>query len=301
MTTFLLDLWHDLREKRLWPVAAAILLATAAVPILLFKPASTPAGSSTPNTTSKGLGSLPVVTMAETTGKVSKLDTFGEKNPFKPLNDIAKPPTEPTAGSSTGSTSSGGGSASGGSGGSGGGPNGGGGAPGGSPTSVTTTHTTTSSTTLFAFHVDVSFGERGHEKTYKDVKQLGMFPDDKDPVAVFMGMSSDGKKAVFLVDSAKYSADGEGSCQPSAKSCTFVTLGVSDSTNEETLASTDGSSEYTLKLLKINRVPLDQPKASKSNGSAPKRKGKAKVARHERRAAEALSRFIQASVFGGQG
>ena len=129
---------------------------------------------------------------------------------------------------------------------------------------------------------------------------VGMFPDAKDPVAVFMGMSGDGKKAVFLVDSEKYNADGEGSCKPSSKSCTFIQLGVSDSANEETLASADGNSEYTLKLLKINRVPLDQ---SKSNGASPKANGKAraKVARHERHAAETLSRFVQLSVFGGQG
>ena len=33
------DLWHDLREKRLWPVAALLLLALVAVPVLLAKPA----------------------------------------------------------------------------------------------------------------------------------------------------------------------------------------------------------------------------------------------------------------------
>ena len=27
MTTFFLDLWHDLREKRLWPVAAGLAVA----------------------------------------------------------------------------------------------------------------------------------------------------------------------------------------------------------------------------------------------------------------------------------
>ena len=32
MKMFFLDLWHDLREKRLWPVAALLLLALVAVP-----------------------------------------------------------------------------------------------------------------------------------------------------------------------------------------------------------------------------------------------------------------------------
>src|SRR5204863_2098528 len=102
-------------------------------------------------------------------------------------------------------------------------PSGGG---GGGGTSVTHTY--------YAFHIDVRFGSRGHEKIYKDVKQLSMLPDDKSPVVVFMGMSSDFKTAIFLVDSSKYEADGEGKCKPSPRSCSFVELNVHDSGNEET-------------------------------------------------------------------
>ena len=39
MTNFLLDIWSDLREKRLWPVAVALLVALVAVPVVLSKPA----------------------------------------------------------------------------------------------------------------------------------------------------------------------------------------------------------------------------------------------------------------------
>ena len=39
MKVFLLDLWHDLKEKRLWPVAVVLLVALVAVPVLLAKPA----------------------------------------------------------------------------------------------------------------------------------------------------------------------------------------------------------------------------------------------------------------------
>ena len=37
MKTFFLDLWHDLREKRMAPVAAVLALALVAVPVLLAK------------------------------------------------------------------------------------------------------------------------------------------------------------------------------------------------------------------------------------------------------------------------
>ena len=42
MKVFFLDLWQDLREKRLWPVALVLLLGLAAVPVLLAKPAEDP-------------------------------------------------------------------------------------------------------------------------------------------------------------------------------------------------------------------------------------------------------------------
>ena len=48
MTTFFLDLWQDLREKRLWPVAAGLAVAIVALPVALVKPASSPSPSSAP-------------------------------------------------------------------------------------------------------------------------------------------------------------------------------------------------------------------------------------------------------------
>ena len=42
MKVFALDLWQDLREKRLWPVALLLLAALVAVPVLLAKPAEDP-------------------------------------------------------------------------------------------------------------------------------------------------------------------------------------------------------------------------------------------------------------------
>ena len=42
MNDFLQDLWHDLREKRLWPFAGALLVALVAVPMLLIEPSEAP-------------------------------------------------------------------------------------------------------------------------------------------------------------------------------------------------------------------------------------------------------------------
>ncbi len=42
MKIFLLDLWHDLREKRLWPVAVVLAVGLVAVPVVLSKPSAAP-------------------------------------------------------------------------------------------------------------------------------------------------------------------------------------------------------------------------------------------------------------------
>ena len=42
MKIFMLDLWSDLREKRLWLVAVVLLLGLVAVPVILAKPAEEP-------------------------------------------------------------------------------------------------------------------------------------------------------------------------------------------------------------------------------------------------------------------
>ncbi|MDQ4040591.1 MAG: hypothetical protein M3141_02440 [Actinomycetota bacterium] len=40
--SFLRDIWTDLVDKRLWPVAAALLVALVAIPVVLTKPATAP-------------------------------------------------------------------------------------------------------------------------------------------------------------------------------------------------------------------------------------------------------------------
>ena len=42
MKIFLLDLWNDLRDERLWPVALVLLAGLVAVPVVLAKKAEEP-------------------------------------------------------------------------------------------------------------------------------------------------------------------------------------------------------------------------------------------------------------------
>ena len=57
MKIFLLDLWQDLRAKRLWPVALVLGAALIAVPVVLSKsPDAQPAPAPEANATSTAAG-----------------------------------------------------------------------------------------------------------------------------------------------------------------------------------------------------------------------------------------------------
>ncbi|TML81704.1 MAG: hypothetical protein E6G07_04465 [Actinobacteria bacterium] len=109
MTTFLLDLWQDLRAKRLWPVAVALVVATLAVPLVLSKSASSPVPP-TGGGQATGASKLPTVALDASSIDTSHLDVFGQKNPFAANSDKAVTigaPTGPTTPAGAASKASG--------------------------------------------------------------------------------------------------------------------------------------------------------------------------------------------------
>ena len=86
----------------------------------------------------------------------------------------------------------------------------------------------------FTYTADVRFGKRGHLKTYKSVNELDLLPDGNAPIVSFMGVK-DGNTAMFFVADPAYSADGEGSCQPTPQNCMFIFLKTDGAHNEETV------------------------------------------------------------------
>jgi len=107
MKDFVLDLWYDLREKRLWPIAALLLVALIGVPVLLLK--GTPEQTEPPVASGGAQTALPVVT-ADTSGIAgsSKLGSFDPKDPFRSRADAPGGAAAPTgvapAGSDAGAT-----------------------------------------------------------------------------------------------------------------------------------------------------------------------------------------------------
>jgi hypothetical protein len=272
MNKFLLDLWHDLRRKHLLPVAILLVGALVAVPIVMKKSSSGASDTSSPATSSSSSSPStdpkPVVVAATDTSTASKLDAFDSKNPFKPHLPKVKSSSSSSSSASTGTTGTTGssGSTSGGSGGGSDTSGGGGTSNGGSNTNT--------NKGPYAYVVNVKFGERDSAKTYHNVQKLDVLPNANNPLLVFMGVNTAGDTAVFLTDTS-LKASGEGACKPTADVCSFLYLKLNHSSDTEDLLAqnADGTgTEYTLKLLEINKVPVSElAKASKSSTAAKKR------------------------------
>jgi hypothetical protein len=288
MTTFFVDLWHDLREKRLWPVAVGLLAAIVAVPVLLFKPAGAPTAPATVAPPRSTLATLPVVAVDAGPTEGSRLEAFNQKNPFKPMKDLAKDTATSSSssaaskagGSASGATLGGGSSSSsksvGGSSSSSSSGSGGSSSGGSTPSSGATTPSTAPATPAvqwFHYTADFSFGAPGSLTKIKDAASFTLLPDDQHPSITFMGVADDHKSAVFFIADPGFTGAGEGKCNAKGAACRFITLRLADTHNEETFTSTDGSVTYDLKLLAIHRRNLSTD-GSGNPKPAPKAAGK---------------------------
>jgi hypothetical protein len=268
MKIFLLDLWHDLRAKRLWPVVVVLVMALVAVPVVLSKSSETPAAAPVKAVRTapdpKDLKALASVKLTETDeSRGSSLDTFDPANPFRPPKAIEKRTREGDGAASTvtseGSTggddgSSGGGSTGGDTGSTGGGDTGSTGGDTGSTGGDTPT-----TTTQYRYVVDLTFTANGRTRHIKSMERLEMLPSEASPLLLFLGVSANAGNAVFLVDSTLEAA-GEGSCKPRAAECAFLYIGAG---SEHEFTNEDGDS-YTLRIDEIRKVKVGGTAAAAS-------------------------------------
>jgi hypothetical protein len=263
MQIFFLDLWHDLREKRLWPVAVVLLLGLVAVPVLLAKPAgepSPPPVAAVPNPDEQEretLAALAKVKLGEeAVGTGSTLGVFDPDNPFSPPKgtiekDDGGGQPDQDGGPVEGTTPGGGDTGDGGSApdtGGGTGPDSGDGDGG-------------TQTVPFKYVVDVTFAANGRTRRIKGMEKLDMLPNDSSPLLIFMGVTAKGADAVFLVDSTLEAA-GEGRCKPSENECAFAYIGPGA---EYVFTEEDGDT-YTIRIDEIRKVRLSTT-AAKAKGA----------------------------------
>jgi hypothetical protein len=252
------DLVYDLRNRNLLLVVIGLLVAIVAVPVLISKSGSSSSSSSSlalqataqtdPRTESAVLAYQPGVRNFK-----QRLNDLSAKDPFK--QQFAPPAAagttldQATSSSSTtsGQTISDSGGSSGGGSGSGGG-NGGGGSK------------KTKTQTLYTYYLtDVAVGESGGALTpLNGISQFQFLPSQDKPVVVYLGTTSNGTQALFLVSKDVTSVGGTGTCFPTADDCQL--LGLSAGAGADLIYGPDGKT-YHLDVTSIRRVTSSKPPA----------------------------------------
>jgi len=214
------NVWNELVERRLWPVALLLVAALVAVPVLLAKsPPPTPdkpapAAVAAAASAAALPGGEAVVSVAQGDEPDAPLRGHA-KNPFRQQHVQA----EPTATASTATATAGGSSGSSGTSGDERGNSGSGGGAQPQPEPQPT----------FVYaSVDVRFGHAGkHLRAIRDVPRLTPLPSATNPIVVFLGTRRDRRTAVFLV-STDVHVQGLGQCVPSRSNCEAIELQEGD-------------------------------------------------------------------------
>lgn len=257
MRELMQDVWHDLVDKRLWPVAVGLLVGIVAIPVVMMRPAEQPAApaaelATVPAPADDGVA-LKVGEVA-TDGSGSALDTLAAKNPFKPPAKVMSAGEGESTSSATAAGANSGDQAAGGNSGAeqgGGGDTGSGAPPASAPTAPERT------TTEYVYVADVTFWDGDRRRRIKGLQKLDMLPSQASPVLIFMGTTKGGGNAVFLVDST-LKTTGEGRCSPSHSNCAFVNIGP----GAEHVFTSDEGDTYRLRVDEIRRVSARRANAA---------------------------------------
>ncbi len=272
---FLQDVYFDLKDRHLLPLAVILLLAIIVVPFALSKssspesePGSTTAGSDA------GAETATVATNGELVAKSApglrdyrrRLDYLTQKNPFHQQYQRGEQSDETsasTSGESTVTTTEGSTSS------------------GGTETETTTEFTTTHHITYYSYAIDVrvttgggaeesaaeeggSGGDGKNVTVRKNLPELTMLPSREAAAVMYMGASKDGKKALMLVSSNVESIFGDAVCVLGSETCELLALEVG---LPETFVYGGNGRRFTIELLethliesdKLHKAPLGKP------------------------------------------
>jgi hypothetical protein len=269
----LTNLWSQLVQRRLLPVAILLIAGLVAVPLLLAKdPDPVPPAPPVQVDTKSELTKDPIVTAVSADAATKRRKVLGaRKNPFEV--DVEQPdsaaggsgdasggtPTEAPKPTDTGGAETPGSSA-----------------PPSAPTPVAPT--TPAEPKPVPKHYEpeeltVRFGDAdGTER--RSLQKLEALPSAAQAAIIYMGVRNDGKTAVFLLE-AGVTADGDGECHPTPEQCETIRLREGET---EFFDITDETGNVTqqlqLDLLEIHNVKKGAtPSRTKSAGmkSGPRR------------------------------
>lgn len=281
MPPVLENLFRDMRDKRLLPIAALLVVGILAVPFLLGGSAPTPASSGTADIANAALASddltQPVV-LTDSPGLrryQKRLSSLQRTNPFK--QQMATPPQsvldtqtleDPSTGPDPGTTTDPGTTLD----------------PGTTTTDPGTTPTDPGTTptdpatppkdpgaVLYTVELDVKMGPTGDQKKVEGVKDFDYLPDDRLPLLQYVGGTVEGDSAGFAVSRDVTRVEGDGNCAPSPTACQFLKMGEGDEIRIYYDPEGDGSNLMVhMKLVHINVIAhkVDSlPKADNGSGN----------------------------------
>jgi uncharacterized membrane protein len=276
------NVWRQLVQRRLLPVAVLLVGALAAVPFLLAKdPAPAPAVPSASSAQESGAElDDPVVSLVTEDAPAQRRRVLGyRKDPFEPAA-APKVKAEKTTESETATAPAGGDAGKDES-------TGGSSAPAGSPSeptpaapAVPDSGTEAPARKYELYSLTVRFGASDSEILEKlNLPRLKALPSAGDPLLVYLGPGKGAKSAIFMVD-AEVESQGDGTCDPSPANCETIELREGETeffdVHDETGAVT---AQYQLDLVHIKR--------STTASAAKARAARAKVSKAGARALRA--------------
>jgi hypothetical protein len=270
---FLYDLYYDLKERRLLPLVAVLLVAIVAAPIALGQSGSAStepeeeAAVATPSTISPNSDTLVVAKstpgLRDYRGRLKHtraLDPFEQQ--FDGSNEgegaaavassgepsaaeepsIPLPSTEATPAETTSE---------------------------GSETSEAKYASNSIDVRIVSVPTDGAAKSSGKTKPQvrRNVPELTMLPSRDTPAATFMGTSSNGKKALLVVSSDVESIFGDGQCIVGSKTCQLLAL---EEGLPETFVYGPQGRTYRIEILKIEKTLSAKPRRAALG--APKKK-----------------------------
>ncbi len=276
------NMWRQLVQRRLWPVAILLIAALVAVPLTLAKePEADPVGPLPQVDRTSELATTPIVAPATPEDRAKPRKVLGDaKNPFavpkapkaEKAEDGEGPIVQKTgsgksqdSGSSdpkpSDGSSSGGGTST---------PS----APAPAPAPAAPVEPKPAPKTYAVGELTVRFGA-SDDPQRQSLKKLQPLPSAEEPVLIYMGILKDGKTAEFMVDHG-VAPVGDGECRPSPDECETLRLQAGETeffdVKDESGAVVE---QYQLDLVKIH-------KGKSASASKARRSTKAAAARMAR-------------------
>jgi hypothetical protein len=235
------NILSDLVDRRLWPVALALVAALVAVPVML---GGGPTASSTPSSAAPianagTAGGTVQAAISVSQPSTARHDRPGAvRNPFvqhkvpgiqDATSNVTQPSSAPAPAVSAPSSP----------------------IVGGTPSAPLAPIIPGGGKVVQdVWRVNLRFGEAGNQKVHHNIPRLTPLPSTTNPFFVFLGVLADHKTAVFLI-SSDATATGDGKCKPNPTQCDTIELRAGDTEFFDVAQGNAGVVQYELDLVKI--------------------------------------------------